>query len=84
MSELIIKKGNLEILRIPKEQIATVSGTGDGLVFNLKHDFYITYTDSYMPAGTKDIISNTINNFANANLTVDVLNYRRPIIANIV
>jgi hypothetical protein len=78
-----IKKGNMEIVKTDRSNLIEVQQSYDGMVFTFKNGFLLTYTDSYMPSSSKDLIVNSANSFSTANLVIDLINYTKPISANI-
>ena len=83
MADLIIKKGNMDIVKTDKNNLIEANQTYDGIVFNFKGGIVVSYTDNYFPVPAKDLIVNTLNSFANANITVDLGNYNRPVTATV-
>lgn len=83
MADLIIKKGAMELVKTDKANLIEANQTYDGMVFNFKGGITITYTDNYFPVPAKDLIVNTLNSFANANIVVDLANYNRPVTASV-
>ena len=53
------------------------------LVFNFKNNAHLYFTDSYLPAGAKELMKNTSNNFPLANLAFDLANYSKPVTAEV-
>lgn len=83
MSELTIKKGNMVLIKTDRSNLVEVHASYDGMVFNFKEGFILSYSDSYMPSGPKDLIVNSTNSFPNASLIIDLINYNKPISATI-
>lgn len=83
MSELIItlKKNNKELIKIDRSYVVDVKPTYDGLVFSLKDGLTLTYVDSNMTPGVKDLITNSCNSFQNTSLVVDLSNFKTPVLA---
>ena len=83
MSEIIIKKGLMELVKTDRNNLVDANQTHDGMVFNFKNNFSLNYIDNYLPIGLKDIIVNTLNSFPNAqSIVIDFGNYSKPIVAN--
>ena len=83
MAELTIKKGNMCLVKTDRSNLLEVHPSYDGMVFNFKEGFILTYSDSYMPAGPKDLIVNSTNSFPSASLVIDLINYSKPVSATI-
>jgi hypothetical protein len=81
MSEIIIKKGNMQFCKVDRKNLISCDATHDGVVFALKGGIQIYCTDPDMPIYSKDIMRNTSNSFANADLIFDLLNYKQPVSA---
>ena len=77
---IIIKKGNMELVKTERSNLINAEQSHDGVVFTFKSGFQVYYTDQYMPIHTKDIIRNTSYSFPTANLVFDILNYNKPVI----
>lgn len=80
---LTIKKGNFVLMTTERNNLVECKSTYDGLVFNFIQGFFLSYTDPYMQAVTKEIITTTLSAFPTANLVVDVSNSRVPVSAKI-
>lgn len=78
---IILKKNNKEIVSIERSNIIDVKPTYDGIVFNCKEGLTLSYTDSNMPPSVKDLITNSCNSFQNTSLTVDLSNFKTPVLA---
>lgn len=78
---ILIKQGQFE-LKIPRSELVDVAETADGVSFNFKNGLSLLKTDGYMPAGAKNLIKNTLDNFPGANITVDLSNYDKPVYAD--
>lgn len=84
MSDMItIKKGTMEISKTERSNLITVEPSHDGIIFTLKNGIQIYCTDNNMPIYTKDIMKNTSNSFPNADLSFDLLNYNKPVVATL-
>lgn len=81
MSEISIKKGSMELVKTDRANLLTVEPSHDGIVFTFKEGIQLYCTDQYMPNYAKDIMKNTSNSFANADLFFDLLNYKKPVMA---
>ena len=78
---IIIKRGLMELVNTDRTNLINAEQSHDGVVFTFKGGFQLYCTDQYMPIHTKDIIRNSSNSFANANLIFDLSNYGHPVIA---
>lgn len=83
MTEIVIKKGNMTLVKTNRSNLLEVYSSYDGIVFSFKEGFILTYSDSYMPIGSKELIVNSTNSFPNASLVIDLINYSTPVHANI-
>ena len=81
MIKLTIKRGREVLVDTNKNNLVDANQTYDGVVFNFKGGFMLTYTDASMPNVAKDLIVSAVNNFPLANLEIDVANYKTPVIA---
>ena len=79
--KLIIKRGKEVIIDTNKSNLVDANQTYDGIVFNFKGGFILSYTDTFMPNVAKDLIVSAVNNFPLANLEIDVANYKTPVVA---
>ena len=73
----------MEIVKTDRANLIEAKQTYDGIILIFKENFTLSYTDNYMPSPAKDLIVNTLNSFANANITVDLGNYNRPVTATV-
>lgn len=80
---LTIKRQNMIPIKINRSDIVAADPTHDGVMFQLKYGLTIQFTDSYMTSEAKQLISNSINSFPNANLLVDFDNYKKPVVASV-
>lgn len=76
---VIIKKGTMDLIRTDRSNLITAEPSHDGIVFTFKGGIQLYCTDNYMPIHVKDMIKNTSNSFATANLIVDLANYNKPV-----
>jgi len=83
MVKLVIKRGKEIIVDTNRSNLIDANQTYDGVVFNFKGGFMLTYTDSSLPNTTKDLIVSSINNFPVANLEIDIANYKVPVTAKV-
>jgi len=81
MAEIIIKKGSMN-LTIDRNDVVTVEETPDGLSFTFKNKFQLLFNDSYMPAGTKNVITNSSNSYDGKKLVFDFDNKRHPVMVH--
>ena len=81
-TSVTIKKQGI-VLTVDRSNIVTADPTYDGVLFQLKHGISIQLTDSYLPSEAKQLISNSLNSFPNANLLVDFDNYKKPVVASV-
>jgi len=81
MSEIIIKKGKMDLVKTDRSNLITVEPSHDGIVFTFKEGIQLYCTDQYLPNYAKDAMKNTSNNFPKASLIFDLLNYKTPVIA---
>ena len=80
MSDMVtIKKGLMDLVKTERSNLITAEPSHDGVVFTFKNGFQVYLTDNYMPVHTKDLIRNTSNSFATANLVIDLANYSQPV-----
>jgi len=77
-----IRKQNI-VLKVNRSDVIVADPTHDGVMFQLKHGMIIQLTDSFLPSEAKQLISNSINSFPNANLLVDFDNYKKPVVASV-
>lgn len=84
MARVIIRKGSMAIADMDRSDLIEANPTHDGMVFNFKQNAYLYFTDPYLPAGAKEIMKNTSNNFPLANLSFDLANYAKPVTAEVV
>jgi len=75
---ITIKKQTI-ILEVLKSDLIEVKETGDGIVFNLMGGLHLTLIEPSMPLEIKRAISNSIKSFNNVNITVDLMNYAKPV-----
>jgi len=81
MSDMItIKKGMMKLVETERSNLISAEQTHDGISFSFKDGFQVYLTDNYLPNHTKDIIKNTIDSFATANLIIDLGNYSKPVL----
>jgi hypothetical protein len=77
-----IKKQNI-VLKVNRSDVVAADPTYDGVLFQLKHGMTIQLTDSFLPSEAKQLISNSINSFPNADLLVNFDNYKKPVVASV-
>lgn len=77
---IVIRKGDMELVRTNRSNLITAESTHDGVVFTFKKGIQVYCTDGYMPIYTKDIVRNTTNSFPTANLIFDLQNYNQPVV----
>lgn len=78
--KLVIKRGDLKVVDIERSNLIAAEPSHDGIVFTFKHGIQVYFTDNYMELFTKDLIKNAVNSFPSANLTIDVLNAKQPVL----
>ena len=81
MDTIIIKRGDMELVKTARSNLITAEPSHDGVVFTFREGFQLYCTDQYMPIHTKDIIRNTANSFPTANLVFNLIDYNRPVTA---
>ena len=79
---ITIKKVHFEIT-VKREQFVECSQSADGIVFMFKGGILLQFTENNMPLSVKNIIKTTVDRMANANLFIDLMNYKQPIRAEI-
>lgn len=77
---IVIRKGNLELVKTERSNLINAEQSHDGVVFTFKEGLQLYYTDQYMPVHTKDIIRNATYSFPTANLIFDLSNYNKPVL----
>lgn len=70
------------LLKLNRSDIVSADPTYDGIMFQMKYGIMIQFTDAFMPSEAKQLISNSVNSFPNANLIIDLDNYRKPVVAS--
>ncbi len=73
-----IKKGDFN-LTVPREELVEVNETADGVCFNFKGGLSLMQIEQFMKSHTKQLIKNTVDNFPNTNLIVDLNDPNTPI-----
>ena len=81
MAKLTIKRGKQIVVEADRATLIDAGQTYDGMVFNFKNGFILTYTDASFPTTAKNLIITTLNNFETADIEVDVINYQKPVFA---
>lgn len=76
--KIIIKKQTI-VLEVDRTDLVEVKETGDGIVFNLQGGLYLTLIDIRMPLEVKRAIYTAFNLFKKANITIDLMNYLKPV-----
>jgi hypothetical protein len=75
----MLKIKNMEmVMSCPKNYLATVDESADGMVFQFKNGTRFVVDDPYLPAVTKSAIRMTLDS-PTENVTVDMRNYSKPI-----
>ena len=69
------------IFKLKRSSVVSADPTYDGIMFQLQDGLLLQYTDQFMSSEAKQLISNSVNSFPSANLTVDLDNYKRPVVA---
>jgi len=77
---ITIKKRDT-IFKLKRSSVVTADPTYDGIMFQMQDGLLLQYTDQFMTSEAKQLISNSVNSFPNANLMVDLDNYKRPVVA---
>ena len=83
MSKLITikdgRRGPEFSLKVLRSDLLSVDQTHDGITFQIKTGIQFYVYDMNMPNSTKEVITNSINNFLDRDLEVDLANYRKPV-----
>jgi len=77
MKKIVITRGTTKI-EVIRPDVIEVKESSDGLVFMMKGGFMFTFTDTDMPTHAKINIIGAVNNFPNANVEINLLNYAQP------
>lgn len=80
MAKVIIKKGKKEII---SNDLASISHTHDGIVFNFVDQSYYYVVDQRMPIEVKERLIASDQNISNGNLIIDLNNYQQPVYADL-
>lgn len=80
--KVTIKKGSIE-MTFPKEELVEVSETHDGIAFNFKRGLQLYQIEQFMPVHIKQLIANTVNQFAGGNIIIDLDNSKKPVMVNL-
>ena len=83
MARVNIRKGTMNLVDMDRSDLIEVKSSHDGMVFIFKNNAHLYFTDSYLPANSKELMTNTSNNFPLANLKFDLANYAKPVVAEI-
>jgi len=75
---ITIKKETI-VLSILRSDLVEIKETGDGIVFNLMGGLHLSLTELGMPLEVKRVIFNSVVSFKNVNLTIDLMNYAKPV-----
>jgi len=78
--KIVIKKGNIDI-KMLRSDLIDVAETPDGINFNFTNGMNLYVIDTDMPLATKNVMTNTANSFDGVNLTFDLGNYQKPVVA---
>lgn len=74
---MTIRHGNFS-LTIPRSELVEVSETAEGVNFSFKNGLMLSKFDNFMPSSAKQLIKNTSDNFPNANIEINLENYKQP------
>jgi hypothetical protein len=71
----------MKLVDMDRSDLIEVNPSHDGIIFLFKQNAHLYFTDSYMPASSKELMKNTANSFVTANLAFDLANYAKPVVA---
>lgn len=82
MAKLTIKNGDIEV-KLDKHSFVNADQTPDGMVFNFQGGSHYYIIATHMPIETKERVKQATDLFENADIVIDINNYKNPVYADL-
>ena len=78
MKEIVVTKGTSEFL-ISRDELSAVDEAPDGIVFHLKTNMFLHFTDQWMPQDVKQKIIVSVNTFGKGTVYINLNDYKNVV-----